>query len=243
MLIVRLLRDLANRSPTWSCLSDWLIEILVDKCFYRNKFEDITLKFRHVFECISSGVFLLTKLNVSKQLHPCDENDVLIISDPCEERVDNSSQNGQQTDAITAATASQEGENVPTVQAASPAPVRVSLIDANLSEQQKEDLTSSAQHMLRLIAFNKIHEVLGMELVPKKIHNSAANGSKSDGSGIANSQGEEQQNESQEANENGENGDEDGENGQDQEAALNKDCLAQGNSNEKAAAVEMTAQC
>jgi len=33
---------------------------------------------------------------------------------------------------------------------------------ANLSEQQREDITSSAQHALRLIAFRQIHKVLGV---------------------------------------------------------------------------------
>jgi zinc finger RNA-binding protein len=212
MLIVRLLRDLANRSPTWSCLNDWLIEILVDKCFFRNKFEDITLKFRHVFECISSGVLLLTKLNVSKLLNPCEENDVLILADPCEARVDAGNQGDQQTATSTAVT--QEGESALATQQS--VPVRASVIDANLSEQQKEDLTSSAQHALRLIAFNKIHKVLGMDMVAKKVNESTNGAAKSNGNGVSSSQGEEQSG-SQEENE-GESGYEAAENDEGQEA-------------------------
>lgn len=34
---------------------------------------------------------------------------------------------------------------------------------ANLTGQQREDIISSAQHALRLIAFKQIHIVLGME--------------------------------------------------------------------------------
>lgn len=34
---------------------------------------------------------------------------------------------------------------------------------ANLTAQQREDITSGAQHALRLIAFRRIHLILGME--------------------------------------------------------------------------------
>lgn len=36
----------------------------------------------------------------------------------------------------------------------------------NMSSQQREDITASAQHALRLIAFRQIHKVLGMEQLP-----------------------------------------------------------------------------
>ncbi|KPP60317.1 hypothetical protein Z043_121695 [Scleropages formosus] len=36
-----------------------------------------------------------------------------------------------------------------------------------MSEQQREDITSSAQFALRLLAFRQIHKVLGMDPLPQ----------------------------------------------------------------------------
>ena len=35
-----------------------------------------------------------------------------------------------------------------------------------MTAQQREDITASAQHALRLVAFRQIHKVLGMEQLP-----------------------------------------------------------------------------
>ena len=37
---------------------------------------------------------------------------------------------------------------------------------AGLTQQEREDITASAQHALRLIAFRQIHKVLGMDPLP-----------------------------------------------------------------------------
>lgn len=37
---------------------------------------------------------------------------------------------------------------------------------AGLSAQAREDITASAQHALRLVAFRQIHKVLGMDPLP-----------------------------------------------------------------------------
>ena len=37
---------------------------------------------------------------------------------------------------------------------------------ADLTNQEREDITSSAQHALRMIAFRQIHKVLGIEALP-----------------------------------------------------------------------------
>jgi zinc finger RNA-binding protein len=37
---------------------------------------------------------------------------------------------------------------------------------AEITDQQREDITSSAQHALRLIAFNQVYKILGIERVP-----------------------------------------------------------------------------
>lgn len=36
----------------------------------------------------------------------------------------------------------------------------------NMSEQEREDITASAQHALRLLAFRQIHKVMGMDPLP-----------------------------------------------------------------------------
>lgn len=37
---------------------------------------------------------------------------------------------------------------------------------AGLTDQAREDITASAQHALRLVAFRQIHKVLGMDPLP-----------------------------------------------------------------------------
>ena len=78
ILILRLLRDLCRRSPTWSVLTDWLLELIVDKCFFRNKYEELAKKFRTFFELISSGCLLLSKLSIEINSNGC-----LSFLDPC----------------------------------------------------------------------------------------------------------------------------------------------------------------
>lgn len=47
-------------------------------------------------------------------------------------------------------------------------PCEKEAVDAigNMTSQQREDITASAQHALRLVAFRQIHKVLGMEQLP-----------------------------------------------------------------------------
>lgn len=40
----------------------------------------------------------------------------------------------------------------------------------SLTNQEREDITASAQHALRLIAFRQIHKVLGMDALPAPKH-------------------------------------------------------------------------
>ena len=149
MLIIRLLRDLTHRSPTWSCLGDWLVEIIVDKCCHRNKFEDITLKFRYVFECISGGVLFIDKLNIIKQqANSTDDYEVLAMLDPNEVWKEQRQRQAEQEALVKDETVN-----------------KFNVAGMFLTEQQKEDLTSSAQQALRLIAMNRVHQVLGMDFV------------------------------------------------------------------------------
>lgn len=64
ILILRIMRDMCQRNPTWNVLSDWLLELTVEKCFVRNKYEDITMKLRAVFECIGSGILFMSALSM-----------------------------------------------------------------------------------------------------------------------------------------------------------------------------------
>lgn len=114
VIVIRILRDLCQRVPTWTPLNEWAMELLVEKCVSSgggslNPGDAL----RRIFECIASGILL-----------PGGPG----LYDPCEK------------DPVDAA--------------------------AGLSNQEREDITASAQHALRLIAFRQIHKVLGMDALP-----------------------------------------------------------------------------
>nr|KAG5697727.1 hypothetical protein BaRGS_006249 [Batillaria attramentaria] len=59
VMVIRILRDLCQRVPTWSHLNQWAMELLVEKCVSSggpNMSPGDAL--RRVFECIASGVIL-----------------------------------------------------------------------------------------------------------------------------------------------------------------------------------------
>uniref|UniRef100_A0A7N8Y3S8 Zinc finger RNA-binding protein n=1 Tax=Mastacembelus armatus TaxID=205130 RepID=A0A7N8Y3S8_9TELE len=115
VIIIRILRDLCQRVPTWSTFPGWAMELLVEKAI-----SSATAALspgdalRRVFECISSGILL-----------PGGPG----LMDPCEKKP---------VDTLTP-----------------------------MGEQQREDITSSAQFALRLLAFRQIHKVLGMDPLPQ----------------------------------------------------------------------------
>ncbi|XP_064608008.1 zinc finger RNA-binding protein-like isoform X2 [Liolophura sinensis] len=114
VVVIRILRDLCQRVPTWTPLNEWAMELLAEKCVSSggaNMNPGDAL--RRVFECIASGILL-----------PGNPG----LYDPCEK---------DPTDAA-----------------------------QSLTNQQREVITASAQHALRLIAFRQIHKVLGMDLLP-----------------------------------------------------------------------------
>ncbi|XP_024216436.1 zinc finger RNA-binding protein isoform X3 [Halyomorpha halys] len=116
VMVIRILRDLCHRNPTWAPLSQWGIELLVDKvvgCVGFSAAEAL----RKVLEAIAGGIVL-----------PGGPG----LSDPCER---------EPTDAT-----------------------------AHLTSQQRADITASAQHALRLMAFRQIHKVLGMAPIPPPRH-------------------------------------------------------------------------
>uniref|UniRef100_A0A673B9I3 Zinc finger RNA-binding protein-like n=1 Tax=Sphaeramia orbicularis TaxID=375764 RepID=A0A673B9I3_9TELE len=114
VIIIRVLRDLCQRVPTWGKMPGWAMELLVEKVISSATGPlSPGEAMRRVLECISTGILL-------------PEGPGLL--DPCEK---------DSTDAL-----------------------------ENMTLQAREDITASAQHALRLLAFRQIHKVLGMESLP-----------------------------------------------------------------------------
>ncbi|ESO97481.1 hypothetical protein LOTGIDRAFT_53531, partial [Lottia gigantea] len=114
VIVIRIMRDLCQRVPTWTPLGEWALELLVEKCISSSgQVLSPGDGLRRVFECIASGILL-----------PGGPG----LCDPCEK---------EPTDAA-----------------------------GSLINQQREEITASAQHALRLIAFRQIHKVLGMDPAP-----------------------------------------------------------------------------
>uniref|UniRef100_A0A8C9VHE5 Interleukin enhancer binding factor 3b n=1 Tax=Scleropages formosus TaxID=113540 RepID=A0A8C9VHE5_SCLFO len=117
VIVIRILRDLCTRVPTWAPLRGWPLELLCEKAIGTgNRPMGAGEALRRVLECLASGILM------------ADGPGVL---DPCEKEM---------TDAI-----------------------------AHLDRQQREDITQSAQHALRLAAFGQLHKVLGMDPLPSKM--------------------------------------------------------------------------
>uniref|UniRef100_A0A7M4F6D2 Zinc finger RNA binding protein 2 n=1 Tax=Crocodylus porosus TaxID=8502 RepID=A0A7M4F6D2_CROPO len=114
VIIIRILRDLCQRVPTWGALPDWAMELLVEKVLSsassRLRPGDAM---RRVLECVATGTLLM---------------DGPGLQDPCEK---------DKMDAL-----------------------------ETMTSQEREDVTASAQHALRMLAFRQIHKVLGMDPLP-----------------------------------------------------------------------------
>uniref|UniRef100_A0A3Q3M319 Interleukin enhancer binding factor 3b n=1 Tax=Mastacembelus armatus TaxID=205130 RepID=A0A3Q3M319_9TELE len=121
VIVIRILRDLCARVPTWAPLRGWPLELICEKAIGTgNRPMGAGEALRRVLESVSTPSFMmLIKLNAAG------------ISDPCEKEA---------TDAI-----------------------------GHLDQQQREDITASAQHALRLSAFGQLHKVLGMDPLPSKM--------------------------------------------------------------------------
>ncbi|XP_029325258.1 zinc finger RNA-binding protein isoform X3 [Mus caroli] len=134
VIIIRILRDLCQRVPTWSDFPSWAMELLVEKAISSaSSPQSPGDALRRVFECISSGIILKGSPGL---LDPCEK-------DPF--------------DTL-----------------------------ATMTDQQREDITSSAQFALRLLAFRQIHKVLGMDPLPQmsqrfNVHNNRKRRRDSDG--------------------------------------------------------------
>ncbi|KAF7703046.1 hypothetical protein HF521_022053 [Silurus meridionalis] len=114
VIIIRVLRDLCRRMPTWGKMPDWAMELLIEKAISSALTPLSPGKaLRRVLECVASGILL---------------QDGPGLIDPCEK---------VQTDAL-----------------------------KTMTKQAREDVTASAQHALRLLAFRHIHKLLGMDSLP-----------------------------------------------------------------------------
>ncbi|XP_034256245.1 zinc finger RNA-binding protein isoform X2 [Thrips palmi] len=114
VMIIRILRDLCQRVPTWAPLHNWPMELLVEKVLSSSPPPlSPGEALRRVMEALASGIML-----------PGGPG----LMDPCEKE-----------------------------------PVDAAGL---LNAQQREDITASAQHALRLLAFRQVHKVLGMDQLP-----------------------------------------------------------------------------
>ncbi|XP_028912443.1 interleukin enhancer-binding factor 3-like isoform X3 [Ornithorhynchus anatinus] len=117
VIVIRVLRDLCSRVPTWAPLRGWPLELLCEKSIgTANRPMGVGEALRRVLECLASGIIM---------------PDGSGIYDPCEKEA---------IDAI-----------------------------GHLDRQQREDITQSAQHALRLAAFGQLYKVLGIDPLPLKV--------------------------------------------------------------------------
>ncbi|CAI9599241.1 unnamed protein product [Staurois parvus] len=114
VIVLRILRDLCNRVPTWTRLKGWPLELISEKAIGTcNRPLGAGEALRRVMECLASGIILPG----GPGLH-----------DPCER---------EPTDAL-----------------------------AYMAVKEREEITQSAQHALRLLAFGQIYKVLQMDPLP-----------------------------------------------------------------------------
>ncbi|XP_037080189.1 zinc finger RNA-binding protein-like [Pollicipes pollicipes] len=114
VIVIRIMRELCQRVPTWTPLNTWALELIVERVVASAGFPLAPGDaLRRVLEAIASGLLL-----------PGTPG----LVDPCEK------------------------EPVDTL--------------SGLSAQEREDITASAQHALRLMAFRQVHKILGMDPLP-----------------------------------------------------------------------------
>ncbi|XP_072096009.1 spermatid perinuclear RNA-binding protein isoform X1 [Mobula birostris] len=114
VIVIRILRDLCNRVPTWGPLKGWPLELICEKAIgTSNRPLGAGEALRRVMECLASGILLPG----GPGLH-----------DPCEKDL---------TDVL-----------------------------ISMTSQEMDNITHSAQHALRLMAFGQIYKVLEMDPLP-----------------------------------------------------------------------------
>ena len=87
LTLIRIMREMCQRTPTWSILDDYLLELIIDKCFYKNKYDNLALKFRTIFEFISSGILFMSKsknlISITSDNINMKSYEYIYLNDPC----------------------------------------------------------------------------------------------------------------------------------------------------------------
>ncbi|XP_016890543.1 interleukin enhancer-binding factor 3-like isoform X2 [Cynoglossus semilaevis] len=82
VIVIRLMRDLCNRVPTWSPISGWPLELLVEKTIatYERPL-GASEALRRVFECVASGILLKDGPGLKDpcEKEPVDAADILTV--------------------------------------------------------------------------------------------------------------------------------------------------------------------
>ncbi|TRZ03329.1 hypothetical protein DNTS_027487 [Danionella cerebrum] len=113
VIIIRILRDLGQRMPSWAKMSDWTMELIVEKSISSASGQlGPGEALRRVLECVATGILLPDGPGL---LDPCEKGQLDVLRD--------------------------------------------------MSKEDREEVTASAQHMLRLLAFRQIHKVLDIGLL------------------------------------------------------------------------------
>ncbi|XP_039252997.2 uncharacterized protein LOC120330203 [Styela clava] len=121
VILIRIFKDMKRRNSTWNPLSDWALELVIEKALRTSLFGQLTVGegLRRVLSCLSSGILLADSGG---------------LYDPCEKTP---------TDVI-----------------------------QSMTLQEREDVTESAHHALRMLVFRQTHKILGIEPLPQRVRRS-----------------------------------------------------------------------
>ncbi|XP_053711933.1 interleukin enhancer-binding factor 3-like isoform X1 [Synchiropus splendidus] len=82
IVVIRILRDMCERSPSWAPVSGWLLELLVERAISTSdRPMGVGESFRRVLECIASGILLQGGPGIKDpcEKEPVDASDVLTL--------------------------------------------------------------------------------------------------------------------------------------------------------------------
>ncbi|KAM8723255.1 interleukin enhancer-binding factor 3 homolog isoform 3-T3 [Acanthopagrus schlegelii] len=145
VIVIRILRDLCARVPTWAPLRGWPLELICEKAIGTgNRPMGAGEALRRVLECLASGILM---------------SDGAGISDPCEKEA---------TDAI-GHLDHQQREDITASAQVSTIKSSVGACIHNLVKIIPIPCFLYVQHALRLSAFGQLHKVLGMDPLPSKM--------------------------------------------------------------------------
>ncbi|KAI3372114.1 hypothetical protein L3Q82_006970 [Scortum barcoo] len=142
VIILRIFRDMCNRLTGWQPLKGWPLELICEKAIATcNRPLGPGEALRRVMECIASGILLPGRVSLSVCSLKASES---LMSDCCIQSVHRRRGPGIHDPC----------EREPTD------------VLSNLTAQQADVITDSAQHALRLLAFGQLYKVLNMDPLP-----------------------------------------------------------------------------